>query len=382
MRFYYYYPTYNKPSGGNKQLRLQATLLRELGIETYLLRDEMYFNNQNPFDDNLFYDVAVETAPVPFERAATYLKPDDVLMLPEVLLAQSLSRCLDWNCRVAVNNQNGFHGIRHCPPSEICGRRIEFVIVNAPYVTDLCVRFYRVPNARIFLIPYWIDRPPFGLSSDEERTAEISIGYMPRKLPEVNQVVRSMVEVSYPDVKWIEIDGLSEAEVATLFRRLQIFFAAQDEEGFGMPAIEAMACGCLVTGFQGTGPFPHPYANAQNGIWAKDRDANDAADALIRAIELVRNKSAELSEYYSAAARTVAQYSHATAITALKELIGFVLDGKYDREGPPSVLGWRHEPAILRLLYNHDRLGWPGRVIDRVARLTKPLRTAIQRTGK
>jgi hypothetical protein len=34
MRFFFY-PTWNKPSGGNKQLRLMASLLMELGVENY-----------------------------------------------------------------------------------------------------------------------------------------------------------------------------------------------------------------------------------------------------------------------------------------------------------------------------------------------------------
>ena len=34
-------------------------------------------------------------------------------------------------------------------------------IANAPFVADLCHRFYNLPRSRVFLVPYWMDRPPF-----------------------------------------------------------------------------------------------------------------------------------------------------------------------------------------------------------------------------
>ena len=43
MAWYFYYPTWNKPSGGNKQLRLMAILLSQLGAEVFLLRDSKFF---------------------------------------------------------------------------------------------------------------------------------------------------------------------------------------------------------------------------------------------------------------------------------------------------------------------------------------------------
>lgn len=378
MRFYYYYPTYDRPAGGLKQLRLQATLLRELGVETFILREEQFFTRPNSFDDNALYGVPVETAPFTFERAGEHLGPDDVLVLPEVVLCNSLPRCDAWKCRIAVNNQNGFFGIRYGPPRRWCGRRFEFAIANAPFVADLCHRFYNLPRSHVFLIPYWMDRPPFAPPSATDPPPELAVGFMPRKLPEVNVAVREAVSRTHPDVPWVEIDGLPEAEVAARFRKLAVFFAAQDLEGFGMPGIEAMACGCLVAGFPGTGHFPHPYATPENGLWAPDRNAGAAASAVCRAIELVKANGAELAAYRNAASRTLARFTRETSHEALSELAKVVAARSYaQRTGPEPSLGWRHERAVLRLLYNSDRLGWPGRMVDRIARFTKPLRRAL-----
>jgi hypothetical protein len=50
----------------------------------YLVRDRRFFAPDGGFDDNVFYSVPIPLAPFPFEEAGARLKPDDVLILPEV----------------------------------------------------------------------------------------------------------------------------------------------------------------------------------------------------------------------------------------------------------------------------------------------------------
>jgi hypothetical protein len=49
------------------------------------------------------------------------------------------------------------------------------------------------------------------------------------------------------------IAGLPEQEVARQLRSSAVFLALSEREGFGLPPLEAMACGCLVVGFHGGG---------------------------------------------------------------------------------------------------------------------------------
>jgi glycosyltransferase involved in cell wall biosynthesis len=51
----------------------------------------------------------------------------------------------------------------------------------------------------------------------------------------------------------IPIDGMSEARVAETLRESLCFLALSSREGFGLPAAEAMACGCIVVGYTGHG---------------------------------------------------------------------------------------------------------------------------------
>jgi hypothetical protein len=373
MRFFYYYPTYDRPSGGNKQLRLQATLLRDLGVETFLLRDAAYFARAEPFDDDTFYRVPVPVAPVPFEHAGEFLQPDDVLLLPEVLLRDSLAACAGWKCRVAVNNQNGFFALRHGPARALARKRIEFVFANAPYVAALSHRFYGVDRSRIFLVPHWIVRPPFEIAPPASDSA-LSVSYMPRKLPELVRRVKEAVERSHPGVPWVEIDGVPEADVARRLRASKVFFVAQDLEGCPLTALEAMTCGAVVAGFPGTANFPHPYATRANGFWVRDRDADAAAVAVSKAIELARAGGEPYRKMLEAGRATALRFSRDAVLEALREVVDVVSRRAYaTRTGPRAALGARGWLQALRLLYDADRLGAAGRVAGKLVGAAKRL---------
>ncbi len=366
MRFFYYYPTHDRPSGGHKQLRLQAALLRELGVETFLLRDEQFFTRPDSFDDNALYNVPVETAPFPFEHAGEKLAPDDVLLLPEAGLRDSLPRCASWACRVAVNNQNGFHALRFGPPRALARRRIEFVFANAPYVAALAHRFYGVCRSRIFLVPHWIVRAPFVIDPGHTPGA-LAVSYMPRKMPDLVRRVREGVQRTHPDVPWVEIDGVPEHEVAHRLRASRVFFVAQDREGCPLTALEAMTCNALVAGFPGTANFPHPYATPANGFWVRDRDAVAAIGAVGRAIELAKAGGDPYRRVLEAGHATARRFDRDAVLEALRAAVTVIGPRAYaSRTGPRAALGVRGWLQAARVMYDADRLGLVGRLAGRM----------------
>ena len=378
MRWFYYYPTWTKPSGGNKQIRLMASLLPDLGVEARLLRDRKFFEDPSRYDDNSFYGVPVPNASFPFEEGGQNLGPDDVVILPEVVLGKSLDVARAWQCRFALYNQNGFYGLRYGGDAAVCGRRLEFVISIAPYIASLCKTFLGVPPERIFHVPVWVVRPPFSLQEREEAKT-LAVCYMPRKMPDQVKRVRELVQASHPDVPWVEIDGLPEPEVAVRYRANKIFFAAQDLEGCPLTALEAMACGCLVAGFPGTGRFAHPYATPANGLWAADRNIPAAAAAVRSAIDVVRGGD-RYHRYLEAGRETARRYSEEPVKTAIAELVAGVKERNYRaRRRALPALGWKGTLFAYRLLYDYDRLGWTGRLVSGVSQMTKPLRSFLSR---
>lgn len=371
MRFFFYYPTWRKPSGGFKQIRLMASLLSELGVETYLLRDKGYFAPGGDFDDDVFYHTPIPTAPFHFDEGGAHLGPDDVLLLAEVRLENALSVCRSWNCRLALNNQNGYLALLDRPPRGVMHKAFEFVIANAPYNASLCKYFLGIPEERIFLVPHWVVRPPFDLGETPGPRAP-AVCFMPRKLPEAIRQVRDLVRNSHPDVAWVEIDGVPEDQVAEMFRANAVFFATQNMEGCPLPPLEAMSCGCLVAGYAGTAGFPHPYATAENGVWARDRDIPAAAAAVCTAIEAFKTGGPRYHQYLDSGRRTAARFAKPAVRQALADLIAVVDVRGYSRRAHTvDALTWRERLVALRLLYDGDRLGWPGRFVSRVYQRTK-----------
>jgi hypothetical protein len=378
MRWFFYYLSVPKPIGGLKQIRLMASALRELGVETYLLR-EGPVPVAAELDDSRFFDIPVAEAPFAFEQAGDELRPEDVLLLPEVMAAALRDQCRTWKCRIALHNQNGFYALRFRPSRRVASQMFEFAIANAPYVASISKDFLGIAPERIFLVPHLVVRPPFEVM-DSTASRIRAICYMPRKLPDEVRQVRELVRAAHPTIPWVEIDGLPAGEVARKFRENSLFFATQDLEGCPLPALEAMACGCLVAGFPGTASFPHPYATSKNGFWAPDRNVRGAAAAVNSAIDVLLAGGKAYEDYVEAGRLTAQRFSHAAVRQALQEMLNVVGTQQYaTHKHAVRSFDWRGQLFAYRLLYEYDQLGWPGRFAGWLSHMTKPLRNLVQR---
>jgi hypothetical protein len=349
MRWLYYYPYSPNPLGGLKQVRLAATLLREMGVEVYLLRSG--YDPRTSVDDNKFFGVDVPCWPEPFESARSSIRSDDVLLLPEWKLSKTLDSVKDWKCRKAINNQNGFYALRHSPPSRVIRASIEFAVANAPYVATICRDYLGVPENRIFLVPHWVVRAPFDFRPDD-RPRRLAIGYMPRKLTDLQTVVRSQVAQVRPDLEWVEIDQMAADQVADTLRRVKLFFAAQSAEGCPLPALEAMTCGAAVVGFGGTTPFPHPYATRQNGWWAKEYVPRDAVRKLLCAISICEAGGDKYTRTVANGRLTAARYSRESVVGALRPLAESVQANNYTQRSAvvESFSLWNRTRTAIMLM--------------------------------
>jgi glycosyltransferase involved in cell wall biosynthesis len=76
---------------------------------------------------------------------------------------------------------------------------------------------------------------------------------MPRKLrDDVEQVINILkIRNNIKGWSFVEIDNMSESEVARILKESTVFLSFNHREGFGLPPVEAMACGCVVVGYEG-----------------------------------------------------------------------------------------------------------------------------------
>jgi Glycosyl transferases group 1 len=123
---------------------------------------------------------------------------------------------------------------------------------------------YAFPGAPVRRVHYGLD-PTIHYPSGEPRPRRIA--YMTRRRAGDAAKVLALLDRRGALDGWevAAISGKSETEVADILRGSRIFLSFSELEGFGLPPLEALACGCLVVGFNGFGGrefFRAPFATA------------------------------------------------------------------------------------------------------------------------
>lgn len=167
------------------------------------------------------------------------------------------------------------------------------------------------------LIPYAVDPAIFAPAPAKRR----QIAFMPRKLTEDIPLIQAVFQrrhLRHADVPWVPIDGKTRREAAEMLGESEVFLSLSHKESFGLPPLEAMACGCLVAGFHGDGG--REYMTSENGWWAETGDWMACVDGLAAALDLLVQGGTTLTVRREAMAATVARYS---PVRMEAELLGF-----------------------------------------------------------
>ena len=164
------------------------------------------------------------------------------------------------------------------------------MVVSDHSAETLAHTFPGIPIRRIHLgIDPAIHHPP-------AESAPRRVAYMPRRRSEEAAQVIRLLELRGVLDTWeiVAIDGCSETEVANLLRSSRIFLSFSEREGFGLPPCEALACGCLVVGFDGFAGrefFRPPFAET-----VEDGDVVAFARAAERLIRRFDENPADMAE--------------------------------------------------------------------------------------
>ena len=154
----------------------------------------------------------------------------------------------------------------------------------------------RAGFAEVAVVPPGVDLGVFRPASEKRHR----VCYMPRKWPGLAERLREWVR---HDVEWLAIDGRPEAETAAILAASTVFLNLGRGEGFGLPALEAMASGCVTCGFAGEGTSD--FATPENGFWAGEGDVEGCLAALQAAIAAAADQQA--AERLAAAGLATAQ---------------------------------------------------------------------------
>ncbi len=239
---YYLCAGSDRPTGGNRTIYRHVDALNSAGIPAVVVHHQSGFAC-SWFDHNTPVVGAKEVA----------LRPRDVVVVPE-FYGPGL-HTLAVGPRVVIFNQNAyrtFAGIRSASPGapyrDVAG--IEAILVvshdNADYLR------YAFPELRVERVRNAVDGRIFHPSATP---AGRRVAVMPRRRAADCAQVLHLLRARGCLESWevVNIHGRSERETAEALRSCAIFLSFSEQEGFGMPPAEAMACGCYVIGFTGLG---------------------------------------------------------------------------------------------------------------------------------
>ena len=166
------------------------------------------------------------------------------------------------------------------------------------------------------IVHYAIPLEPF-----KPREKRFQIAYMPRKrAPEIDFIKNlfNRVYPEYKEISWICIDKVEEEKAAQILGESAIFLSTSLYEGFGLPPVEAMACGCIVVGFHGYGGLE--YAREENGFWCEEGNIIECAKTLGRVLSIFDNDHERIDSIRQQALKTAVEY---TPDRQEKDLIDF-----------------------------------------------------------
>jgi hypothetical protein len=239
------------------------------------------------------------------------LRSTDVLVLPEYL-GMSLRRPRV-DCRTVIFNQNVHYMFRGLKPGGsldgcLCADESVPSIVVSQHNYE-CLR-YAFPAREIHLTRNGIDGRHFFFEPTTMKKKQ-QIAYMPRKLPNDLAHVLAMLELRGCLAGWklCPIDGAPEPEAARIMRESRVFLSSCSIEGFGLPPLEALLCGCVVVGY--TGMAAGEFLNPSTGFPIAQEDRL----AFSRRVEtLLAELSADPEAYLGRAAEIAARLRDAYSL--------------------------------------------------------------------
>jgi hypothetical protein len=229
---------------------------------------------------------------------------DDVLVFPENN-ERLLLRFADWPNRKVIFCQNPymvFRGVGQRGGYDDYG--VSAILCPTQQVATYCRR--RFPALESFVIPYALDCVTF----KPRLPKRLQIAYAPRKRPMEAAFVRDLFRAENPAFKavpWVAIEKMPEGEVARILGESAVYLALGRFEACPLSALEALASGCIVAGFTGTGGWD--YATTRNGFWAQEDDLLGCTTQLAEAVRLAAEAKQRYREMLADAQAAAAAYS-------------------------------------------------------------------------
>ncbi|MCQ9641807.1 glycosyltransferase [Chryseobacterium sp. WG14] len=266
-KIYFICPTNPHPSGGVKQIYRMVDILNKNGFDAAVIhkkadqRETWFPNNtkviHNPYLFKLIKYLDKKKLSISKRLKLMYLKKisfgietDSILVFPEIY--SSINKIEPFTKKVIFNQNcyytfNGFPLGSHTEDFPYNKKNIlETIVVSEDSKNYIKTAF---PGTSVHRIRLGIDASIFNFSKNKEKI----IAFMPRKLSEDSTQIINIFQSRNKSSDWkiMPIDNRNENEVAEILKKAAIFLSFNHKEGFGLPPVEAMSCGCYVIGYRG-----------------------------------------------------------------------------------------------------------------------------------
>ncbi|BDZ74640.1 hypothetical protein GCM10025856_23590 [Methylophaga marina] len=289
-----------KPVGGIKVIYQHCQMLNELGYDAYPLMMGDYSGN---FFD---YNNEIKT----FVNEKENIKKGDVVVATEFEPYEGL---VFRDALKVIFVQNWWGVIKRLKPED---RHLDYIQLGYDHVftcSQYCSEYVSEKmNIPAATITNGIDLDVF-CESNIQRIPNRVLA-MSRKNPADLEQLKKLLSTA--DIELHVVDGLSQSELVLEYQSAEIFVTLGYPEGFSLPPLEAMACGCVVIGFTGGGANEF-MINEHTALVSKDGDCESVYKNIIRiqkdyglkerlrrnGLEMasnydLKNTKKQLSEYY------------------------------------------------------------------------------------
>lgn len=288
-----------KPIGGVKVIYQHCILLKELGYSVYPVLMGEYKGNF--FGYRLNYKT--------YKQIKNTLSKDDIVIATEFLPYEGL---LFEPARKVLFMQNWINIKKRLKNNDIGKSYLELgydnVITCGQYCSDLVYKYMGISSTPII---NGIDHDKFRALPDKRIPNRILA--LSRKNP--GDLTNIIQLTKHLNCDFRVIDGLTEAQLINEYQSADVFLATGYPEGFGLPPLEAMSCGCVVVGFTGGGASEF-MIDGITALVSEDGDCQGVAENL----ELVLH-DLELKEALRTSGQEIAK--NFSLLTTKKALLGF-----------------------------------------------------------
>jgi glycosyltransferase involved in cell wall biosynthesis len=281
-------PSETKPFGGIKQIYRQVDILRKLGYDAFVVHEKINFRS-NWFINNTstlyvpllfssikkrcfqYYFTLLKSSILGlFNNQITKIRIDDIIVIPEIWVENLIF--FEKN-KTIIYNQNSFYTFRKkfiLNNQWVYHAYKNSVVLTVSEYSNFFLK-HAFPKSVVFKLKNGINVDQFKFSKHKSK----KIAFMSRKLSEDSTQIMALIRANVIDFegwKFVEIDNVSESEVAKIFKESIIFLSFNEQEGLGLPPLEAMASGCIVIGYDGGGGKEY-FINGLN-FRIENRDVN------------------------------------------------------------------------------------------------------------